>query len=50
MVPLILPLLAAYDINLTQFGIVMVLNLMIGVVSPPFGVVLFAINKVCRRR
>ena len=36
-VPLILPLLAAYDINLTQFGIVMVLNLMIGLLTPPFG-------------
>ena len=29
-VPLILPLLTAYNINLTQFGIIMVLNLMIG--------------------
>ncbi len=45
-VPLILPLLAAYDINLTQFGIVMVLNLIIGLLTPPFGLVLFVISKI----
>ena len=45
-VPLILPLLAAYDINLTQFGIVMVLNLMIGLLTPPFGLVLFVVSKI----
>lgn len=45
-VPLILPLLAAYDINLTQFGIVMVLNLMIGLLTPPFGLVLFVISRI----
>ena len=36
-VPLILPLLTAYNINLTQFGIIMVLNLMIGLTTPPVG-------------
>ena len=45
-VPLILPLLTAYDINLTQFGIIMVLNLMIGLLTPPFGLVLFVISKI----
>lgn len=45
-VPLILPLLNAYHINLTQFGIIMVLNLMIGLLTPPFGLVLFVISKI----
>jgi len=45
-VPLILPLLSAYDVNLTQFGIIMVLNLMIGLLTPPFGLVLFVISKI----
>lgn len=44
--PIIVPVAQAFDINLVQLGIIMVLNLMIGVISPPFGVVLFAINKV----
>lgn len=45
-VPLIMPMLAAYNVNLTQFGIVMVLNLMIGLLTPPFGLVLFVISKI----
>lgn len=45
-VPLIMPMLAAFDVNLTQFGIVMVLNLMIGLLTPPFGLVLFVISKI----
>ncbi len=45
-VPLILPLLSAYDVNLTKFGIIMVLNLMIGLLTPPFGLVLFVISKI----
>lgn len=45
-VPLIMPLLVAYEVNLTQFGIVMVLNLMIGLLTPPFGLVLFVISKI----
>ena len=45
-VPLIMPMLAAYNVNLTQFGIVMVLNLMIGLLTPPFGLVLFVVSKI----
>lgn len=44
--PVLLPLLAAFDVNLVQFGIVMVLNLMIGVLSPPFGLVLFVTSRI----
>lgn len=45
-VPLVAPLLAAYGVNMTQFGIIMVLNLMIGLLTPPFGLVLFVISKI----
>ncbi len=45
-VPLIMPLLKVFDVNLTQFGIVMVLNLMIGLLTPPFGLVLFVVSKI----
>lgn len=44
--PIILPVAVAFGINPIHLGIIMVLNLMIGVISPPFGVVLFAINRV----
>ena len=45
-VPLIMPLLKAYHVNFTQFGIIMVLNLMIGLLTPPFGLVLFVVSKI----
>lgn len=43
--PIILPVALAFGIDPVHLGIIMVLNLMIGVISPPFGVVLFAIVK-----
>jgi tripartite ATP-independent transporter DctM subunit len=46
LVPLILPLLAAFQVDPVHFGIVMVLNLMIGLLTPPFGLVLFVVAKI----
>ena len=45
-VPLIMPLLTAFGVNLTQFGLIIVLNLMIGLLTPPFGLVLFVVSKI----
>lgn len=44
--PLILPTLRALDINLIYFGLVMVFSLMIGLLTPPVGLVLYIISKV----
>jgi tripartite ATP-independent transporter DctM subunit len=44
--PIILPVALSFGIDPVHLGIILVLNLMIGVLSPPFGVVLFAINRV----
>jgi tripartite ATP-independent transporter DctM subunit len=44
--PMIVPILAAYDISLVHFGVVMVLNLMIGLNTPPFGLQLFIASEV----
>jgi tripartite ATP-independent transporter DctM subunit len=46
LVPLILPLLNAYQVDPVHFGISMVLNLMIGLLTPPFGLVLFVVAKI----
>lgn len=46
LVPILLPIAKAFGISSVHLGVVIVLNLMIGVISPPFGVVLFAVNKV----
>ena len=46
LVPVLAPLLIAVGIDPVHFGVVMVLNLMIGTLTPPFGMVLFIMSKV----
>ncbi len=41
LVPILLPIVVALDINLIHFGVIMVVNLAIGFVTPPVGVNLF---------
>ena len=48
MIPVLLPIVHSLGIDLVQFGVVMVLNLMIGQVTPPFGVCLFIISDVAK--
>ncbi len=40
-VPMILPLVTAFGIDLVHFGVVICLNMMIGLSTPPFGMLLF---------
>jgi tripartite ATP-independent transporter DctM subunit len=44
--PIIAPLLAKFGIDPIHFGLIMVLNLMIGQLTPPFGVVLYVVVRV----
>jgi tripartite ATP-independent transporter DctM subunit len=44
--PIILPVAMAMDINPIHLGVVMVLNLMIGLITPPVGLCLFAVSEV----
>ncbi|PTM40973.1 TRAP transporter large permease [Bosea sp. 124] len=44
--PMLLPLAVAVGVDPVHFGIMMVLNLMIGLLTPPVGMVLFAVAKV----
>ena len=37
MIPIILPLVKVFDINLLHFGVISVFNLTIGTITPPFG-------------
>jgi tripartite ATP-independent transporter DctM subunit len=46
LMPIITPLLDQYSIDPIHFGVVMVLNLMIGLLTPPFGIVLFVMAKI----
>ncbi|MEF2554293.1 TRAP transporter large permease [Aurantimonas sp. A2-1-M11] len=47
-VPALLPLALALDIDLVHFGVVMVLNLLIGATTPPFGVLLFIMMDIAK--
>jgi C4-dicarboxylate transporter, DctM subunit len=44
--PLFIPTAAALGINLVHFGVVVVFNMMIGLVTPPYGVLLFIIKAL----
>jgi tripartite ATP-independent transporter DctM subunit len=44
--PLFIPTAAALGINLVHFGVVLVFNMMIGLVTPPYGVLLFIIKAL----
>jgi tripartite ATP-independent transporter DctM subunit len=46
LVPILVPILENVGIDLVQFGIIMILTLMIGLLTPPFGVILFVLEKV----
>lgn len=45
-VPLVLPIVSALGVNLIHFGIVIVLNMMIGLSTPPFGMCLFISSSI----
>ena len=45
-VPLLIPTCRALGIDLVHFGVLVVVNSMIGLITPPYGVLLFVINAV----
>ncbi len=47
-IPLFLPSVRELGIDLVHFGVVAVVNSMIGLITPPYGVLLFVINAVNR--
>jgi tripartite ATP-independent transporter DctM subunit len=44
--PIFLPVTTAVGIDPVHFGVVMVLNLMLGLLTPPFGMVLFVMAQI----
>ena len=48
LVPILIPLLTSFGIDLTHFGIVLLVNLVIGQLTPPVGVLLFVSSSVSR--
>jgi tripartite ATP-independent transporter DctM subunit len=46
--PIVLPVVKSVGIDLVHFGVVVVLNLMIGLLTPPFGMLLFLLNGLTK--
>ena len=47
-VPIFVPVLAKFGIDPVHFGVVMTLNLMIGLLTPPVGMVLYAVSTIAK--
>ena len=45
-VPILMPIAMVLHIDLVHFGVVVVLNMMIGLIHPPFGMLLFVTNAL----
>ncbi|MBP2234612.1 TRAP-type C4-dicarboxylate transport system permease large subunit [Sinorhizobium kostiense] len=48
LVPILLPLVTQFGIDPVHFGLIMTLNLMIGLLHPPLGMVLFVLSRVAK--
>jgi TRAP-type C4-dicarboxylate transport system permease large subunit len=48
LVPILIPICQRLGIDLVHFGLVMVLNLMIGLLHPPMGILLFVLARVAK--
>lgn len=48
LVPIFVPIASIYGISLVHLGIIMVLNLMIGLLTPPVGLVLYVLSSVSK--
>ncbi|WP_366554120.1 TRAP transporter large permease [Aquibaculum sediminis] len=50
LVPILIPLLNMMDISLVHFGILMIVNLLVGQLTPPLGVLMFVSCSIARVR
>ena len=49
-VPMVLPLVKAFNIDLVQFGVIICFNMMIGLSTPPFGMLLFIVTGLSKAK
>ncbi|AWB85384.1 TRAP transporter large permease [Mycetocola zhujimingii] len=49
LVPILMPIVADFGIDPVHLGVIMILNLMIGSLTPPVGAVLFVVGSITRR-
>ena len=49
MVPIFIPTAKALGIDLVHFGVVVVINIMIGLLTPPYGLLLFVLANMTKQ-
>ncbi|WP_417579562.1 TRAP transporter large permease [Pelagibacterium sp.] len=49
-VPVLVPSAAALGIDLVHFGVVVVINVMIGLITPPYGMLLFVMQSISKAK
>mgnify|MGYP005799172569 CR=1 FL=1 len=49
-VPIFVPIAEMLGVDLVQFGMMMVLNVMVGTITPPFAMCYFSVSKICKIR
>ncbi|HWL78310.1 TRAP transporter large permease [Microbacterium sp.] len=49
LVPILMPIVSGYGIDPVHLGVIMIVNLMIGSLTPPVGAVLFVVGSITRR-
>jgi TRAP-type C4-dicarboxylate transport system permease large subunit len=47
-VPVFIPTAQALGIDMVHFGVMVVVNIMLGLVTPPYGLLLFVMNSITR--
>ena len=47
-IPMVLPIVNQLGIDLVHFGVVIVLNMMLGLLTPPYGVLLFIVSGISK--
>jgi len=48
LVPILMPIVLKFEIDPVQFGLILTLNLMIGLLTPPIGVVMFVLSRIAK--
>ncbi|MGO1058405.1 TRAP transporter large permease [Planococcus sp. FY231025] len=48
--PILLPILALFDLNLIHFAIIMTINMELGMITPPVGLNLFVVSGITREK
>jgi C4-dicarboxylate transporter, DctM subunit len=47
-VPIFIPTAKALGIDMVHFGVVVVFNIMVGLITPPYGLLLFIVSNIAR--